>query len=541
MELNKVLTGWSQLAAKLFLGIFFAALIFYRPNFIQDYLTNAGWVYLSCLAFLFSVLLANRPTVVLPQKCVLLFGGAVIVLLFLTSAVNSATFLEERWTQRYLGVLLLFVTLQIFREENDVSKLLKLPISTLILFVCAEAIYQYLFLCEPNDPLGPSCYASRFWNINMLSQALALSIPFLLIFRKSSSHKIAWGFDLLISLSIITIFLTGCRSSLLALVAFFALQTIMPFVISRKRTLLILILAVIGFSPLYIHKRNTLAPFGEGKQGSAQYRLEVWKKTIEMSFDFPSGIGVNNFEFGFLPYKRESKIQNITWEVDKSPHNEFVRFLAEEGWIAFVFLLAGSVFLIVAISRSIFAGTMSFQQRFIVIALPEFIFQFPTEMFFPVFLFCIVLALEFAPRSQSVLFKPFFKTSLVAVSALVLSLFVVRNIQIVPPKYSVQFCSLFPDNWKMCGEYFKSHFDEGDLDGASATIQPVVRRQPFNFIALNFDYLLGDHSRNQTITCNYYALFNGKASIEGSDTSSCDASVERSNLLDSFIKYAEQR
>jgi len=541
VEPNKVSCDGATAAAKVLFGVFFAALVLFRPLFIQDYLTNSGWIYLAVLVFLISIFLSSRQIVFLPSKRVLIFFGFFMTVLVLTSATNGATFLEERWTQRYLTILLLLIGFQLFNSESSVSKLLKYPISLFILFICLESIYQYLFLCKPNDPMRPFCHASRFWNINMLSQALVLSIPFLLLIRKDVSKKFAWSLDFLAYLAAVAIFLTGCRSSLLALILFFALQAAVPFVISRGRAILILMLAIISFSALYIYKKNTLAPFGEGKQGSANYRLEVWKRTVDMSLDFPSGIGVNNFEFGFLPYKRDSKIQNVPWEVDKSPHNEFIRFLAEEGWAAFVVLLLGCIFLGFAIARKLFLGKLTFQHRLILIALPEFVFQFPTEMYFPVILFCIASAIEFSPDARSFAFKPIFKASLIGFAGFVLALFVIRNIQIVSPKYSMQFCSAFADDWKMCGDYFKYHLNRGDSASAAATIRPVIRRQPFNFIALNFDYLLGNINRNNSIICNYYSLFNGNFSIEGSDISKCNAHVEKSKLLNDFILYAKFR
>jgi hypothetical protein len=482
---------------------------------------------------LLSLWLVGRPQVALPNCRTAVFGLFVFAFLFVTSIWNGATFLEERWIQRYLAALFLFFYMQIFKSEKDVSVYLRGALSIFLLFICLESFYQFLFVCEVNDPLGPSCHASRFWNINMLSQAVVLCLPFVFVFRKYSSPRYAWGFDLLSALAVATIILTGCRSSIFALILLSAFQAIRVFR-SHKKTLLILIVATAG--------TIAICSFGgSSKQETASYRWEVWKGAIEMSLDRPFGIGVNGFEFGFLPYKRDATIPSGPSEVDKSPHNEFVRILAEDGWGALALLSVGLVFILIALVRGVYSGGLSFQQQLVLVALPEFFFQFPTEMHFPVFLFCIGFAVQMAPKSRLINAAPIFRGALVACCALVLALLLVRNIELVNPRHSARYCSLFPDNWRMCAEYFKFHFEQGDFENASATIRPIIRRQPFNFVALNFDYLLGDEARNQVISCNYYALFKGGSSIEGSNVSACDPSLIRVQLIDNFIQYAKTR
>lgn len=543
VQFNKIsLDRVSNAAIAVLFALFFAALLFYTPFYIQDYLSNAGWFYLGALGFFASILIFFRDQFRVPQKSVLILIGLSVLVLNISSLLNHSTFLEERWNQRYLGLMFFVIAFQIFRSELDISKYLRVPLSLFLLFVCLESIYQYLFLCQLDNPMGPSCYASRLWHINMLAQALVLSLPFLLVFRRDVANQIArWSFDVVIVLSSLTILLSGCRSSLLALGVFFLLQFVAPFAITRSRSILLFVASLMLFAGFFLYKQNTLTPFGGMKQGSAQYRLEVWKKTIEMAKDFPSGVGVNNFEFGFLPYKRESKVPIVTHEVDKSPHNEFVRVLAEEGWVVLLALVTVvGVFLVIAM-RQLQRQELTLLSRFILIGVPEFFFQFPTELIFPVFLFVICCAVTFNTEAREMSFKRRYKAVLLITSGIVLALFVVRNSEIVPLKYSPVYCSLFPDNWKMCAEYFKSNLEGGDYSRASETIRPVIRRQPFNFIALHFDFLLGDPVRNSKISCNSIALFNGNSFIDGADTSQCDPSIGRKMLIENFQNYARDR
>jgi hypothetical protein len=117
----------------------------------------------------------------------------------------------------------------------------------------------------------------------------------------------------------------------------------------------------------------------------------------------------------------------------------------------------------------------------------------------------------------------------------------VRQVQTIPAEMSGLYCRVFPDAWKMCGNYFKVHFEQRDLQAASDTITPVIRRQPFNFIALHFDFLLGNPEHNSVLACNYWSLFKGNASIPGSDVSHCPRFQNREELIQALTSYANSR
>lgn len=543
MEFGKINLLFEKWAIKTGLWLFFIALVFFPLTQVQDYLTNGGWFYFLALSFLFTAILAfTRTSISLPSKNKVILFGIYLLVLVLSSIINKATFLEERWVQRYSLILFSFLCLQIFRDEKKVSEYLKFPLTGFLIFLCFESIYQYVFICGLGDPLGRSCYASRLWNINMLGQALALSMPFLFLFRKFAKKIEAYFFESLIVLVSITILIGACRSAILSLLILLMAEFAFLFDFSRKRTLVLVFMTALFFFPINSYKNNMSNSLGDDKKGTANYRLEVWKKSFQMAYDFPTGVGVNNFEFGFLPYKKESTIENITQEVDKSPHNEFVRVLSEEGWIVFFLFLGGILsILFIGVKEIVKKGENTFFYRFLLCLLPELFFQFPTEMSFPVFLFSIALAIYLKNSTSNIDFTIFKKVFLVVCVFAVSSIFFIRDIKVVPAAYSAAFCRAFPDNWKMCGEYFKEHFDGGDVEMASSTIKPVIVRQPFNFIALHFDYLLGDSERNKIISCNYFNLFNGKSSIPESNIEACGPGDNRQKLLNSFIDYAKTR
>ncbi|MES2803202.1 MAG: O-antigen ligase family protein [Bdellovibrionota bacterium] len=524
------------------LFLLFAVVLFFPTTSVQDYLTNSGWLCLSVLLLGLSLFgLWSKKPISLPSKKILILFGIYSFLLILFSIINKATFFEERWSQRYVLGLAAFICFQYFSSEQKINSYLKFPLFSFLAFLTIESLYQYLTKCQYDDPLARSCYASRLWNINMLAQALALSLPFLILFLKYSKNKLDsfFNYSIIILCTLVTL-LTACRSAIISVLIFYVIEFIFPHSASRKKIFFAGVSSLILFFSLNSFKNNLSNSIGDDKKGSANYRLEVWRKSVAMGTENPFGIGVNNFEFGFLPYKRDSNFDNMKTEVDKSPHNEFVRILAEEGWIL---LIAFSC----AIFSAIFLGFHSIQKkgndfflRFILVLLPELFFQFPTEMFFPVFLFSVALATR-PMKGRQIPFSYIKYLAVILIAVVCTSLLYIRNVKIIPKEYSTFYCKIFPDNWKMCGEYFKEHYEDGNFDLASQTMEPVIKRQPFNYIALHFDYMLGNPINNSEIVCNYWNLFAGKDFIPESDISSCEKIKTRADLIQKFKTYAERR
>jgi hypothetical protein len=179
--------------------------------------------------------------------------------------------------------------------------------------------------------------------------------------------------------------------------------------------------------------------------------------------------------------------------------------------------------------------------RFLICLIPELVFQFPTDMWGPTLLTALVLPLlpELQPRQIRLSMGA--KFGLLIAGLLLPSLLWIRQVQTLPADVSDLYCRAFPDNWKMCGNYFKVHFENRAFQTASDTIAPVIRRQPFNFIALHFDFLLGNPEHNPVIACNYWNLFRGNASIPGSDVSHCERFQSRDQLIHALTDYARSR
>jgi hypothetical protein len=518
----------------------------YNITQIENFITQGPWFVLGIFNVVLCLLLFFKKT---PNQIPSgrSFSGLIVMAGFfvLSSLWNHSTFFEERWIQRYIFFLMAFLVLQFSTNRKQYIRALCFALIPYTFWICSESFYQFFAVCRAGDPLERSCFAGNFGNINMLSQYLALSLPIVFYTRKELQQS-RWSaiIDFLVVLMSSLILLSACRSSILAMIAVYIMEILKPWAVDRKRAFAMAILSSLIF--LMASNRVNIdtgqGALGSTKENSARYRLQIWEKTIEMGLDHPLGAGVNNFEYGFLPYKLTSSLAVESREVDKSPHNEFLRLFSEDGWPSLLLILSlMGIFLFRQVPKFFQTPQGSFGLRYLLCCLPEIIFQFPTDMWSPVLLSALAVPLIYDFKFRPVKFSIGIKAGLLLLSLVLPVLVWVRQVRVIPAEFSSVYCQLFPDEWKMCGEYFKVHFEAHEFQAASNAIAPVIRRQPFNFIALHFDYLLGNPENNSKLACNYWNLFRGQASIPGSDVSGCEKIENREALIDRLSRYARER
>ena len=127
-------------------------------------------------------------------------------------------------------------------------------------------------------------------------------------------------------------------------------------------------------------------------------RLAVWSDTLRLVRDRPLGVGAGNFEQAFIPYALGGGTRPDEALVFRSPHNEYLRVLAEEGLVTSALLAALLLGLARALSRSpTVASWRSPPGRLLASALVflaiEAFFQFPFEMAFPSLTAAVALGL----------------------------------------------------------------------------------------------------------------------------------------------------
>jgi O-antigen ligase len=139
----------------------------------------------------------------------------------------------------------------------------------------------------------------------------------------------------------------------------------------------------------------------ESKRLSASWRLAVWADTLELIRDNPEGVGAGNFEHAFIPYALAGRSKPGELVFFRSPHDDYLRLVAEEGLAAALLLLA----LLAALAREVNRGAAVAGWRSVPGALlascggfllVEAAFQFPFELAFPSLLAAVLLGLALA-------------------------------------------------------------------------------------------------------------------------------------------------
>lgn len=208
---------------------------------------------------------------------------------------------------------------------------------------------------------------SFFGNPNMLAQFLGLSF-----FVQVHNTENKWR-DITLGVIAATIYYMGCRSVFLGVVLG------VPFLhwskksaLSTALTTLIFIGAYSAFPHLTVGKKqmqeSTQVQGADGNGSTWEIRKTLWTSALSVWKDHPMGVGAGGFEFSDTPYRVGTNTPNAEFLTYNTPHNEFVRYLVEEGP---VYVVGALFFLLPLIRRERLMWGMT---AFIFV---ECFFQFP--------------------------------------------------------------------------------------------------------------------------------------------------------------------
>lgn len=528
---NSSLLGW------IFFLFFAMEILFWR-------LPGDRILSLTGLAVALCLLALKKRALSLPAKKWLFPLFFFSALLVLNSLLNGANLLETRWLERFIFLLLILALLQLMTEDRaDFFLTLKWPLFIFLFVIIFYALWQYFFTFLP-APHSHSQHASFFSNINMYTQAMVLGLPLIYMIKcheKTVTSSQRFIYDLLTVLMSSTLILGYCRSSWLALLAFYFMELYSPSINSRKRTFAIVLTSLaLFFSLNALNSEPTQALANKNK--TASYRLALWHKSYLMALEQPTGVGTDKFTFELQLYNDgPAQGDNLT-DLFRSPHNEFLRVLAEEGWtVFFIYALAVLITLLAAAKALLVDRSKSYMPRFFICLFPEMFFQFPSEIWFSIFLIAVFTAFALSQESQSRFFHLKSKIFLITAAFLIFAVYLVREKKIIPYQYSAHYCSVFPDNWPMCRSYFEDHQRDNNRKAASDTVRPVIKRQPTNYIALAYDYSIGVEPRSQIIACLYYNLFYGKRFMHEEDKVICQLEPDRKKFRLILKEFADLR
>ncbi len=388
--------------------------------------------------------------------------------------------------------------------------------------------------------------SATFGNVNMAAQFVGLAVVVLLSglpgLAKATHRHLA---ELLGGASLAYVFLAGTRSVGVALAAALAVLAVVRRLRGRP------LARMGGLALVFVLLRLDSGPLGPAAQASkgvsARLRLAVWSDTIDLVRDRPLGIGAGNFEHAFIPYALAGRSRPGEQLVFRSPHNDYLRLLAEEGIPGGLLLLSLLVLLVrelhrsptIRAWRSDSGALLASSGAFLAV---EAFFQFPFEMAVPAMLAAVLLGLAFAavdaspqpePRATRGPSPPWPSNavSIALAIAIVAGLVRLATADVLSAAGREDLaalesgCSLDPRRVEACVQAAWLRSRAGDHLAAQSLLASVLQRSPYYFPAIKLmaeDLLsAGDREAGCRYARAYAALLGEASSLPPSVGEAC--------------------
>lgn len=471
-----------------------------------------------------------------------------IFFLFLTSLLQTGLThsynLQSVLLDRLSFLSLCFLFFQAFKAEKLSLADIALPITASALCVSGYGIFQFINLKE-----GENFYfhiASTFGHANMAAQFLGFAVLFQIHLLFTTSKQ--WLKICLISaiaIQVTYIYLSWCRSTWLGL----GLCLFLLLLHKRKEGMKSFIQAALAticlIMILQFHQGSKASPqqhlqakneITSMKQGNTRYRLEMWKETLQMIADHPLGVGPGNFEFNYLPYKKQGLIKPEEQYVERSPHNEFLRFIVEDGWLAFMLLATVVTWICWKGFRQVKnPDDQSLLKMLFLFLGVEMFFQFPIENAFPFYLFSALIGYFFSkiwkwnsfiliPQLNTAFVLPLLCALIFLTAKKTISYYWLTHAEEDYGKIA-RACNLFPSNWRSCILKSQLELDDGQFEKAIQTTNSILKKSPFHYPALELHALASLEIGNAQEACQslnrYDWIFDEKSSLHAMRMSKC--------------------
>lgn len=392
--------------------------------------------------------------------------------------------------------------------------------------LCGYPVLKNLFASSIQEDV-----AATFGNINYSGQFLGFSMLFFILGLATSRSKFRAACFFCGIVAAATYFSYINTRSIILGMTFAIGWLVWRNSILTKQRLGQIILACLVVIPTSRYIISSIPrPFSdESRMTSASIRLKMWMATLQMISDNPLGVGIDNFNFAFVPY-RSSVILPVEDNIAiLNPHNEFLAITAESGLPAALLIFSLGFMLILHFFKGRpTAGSdtkyFDFVVSLLIAYLVEMFFQFPLDGQFLILIFAFIIAF--------VLFVGFKRqqvsSSITKRLALGLSVFTFYSTMIwylvmasalesFDLKKAEFACHERPQEWFPCNRYAQALHKSGDTPAAERELQIVLKKQPNNWFAMG---LLGEiflQTGRREEGCALYTrvdnIFNGKSRI----------------------------
>lgn len=515
-------------------ALFFTPLVFTGTT--QNNFELPKWLFAGLiLSFLFlNQILAKEPLSIPKAPKWLVLGLCAIILLQL---INIFTKNPLVWSD-YLYYVVFFVGYFLFLYQDLVengpdalasyarsllaSTFIIVPIGILQLSGYPVIRTHLVSIIEEN-------YASTFGNINYTGQFLAISSLFFLLGISVSKSKLSSRLFFCGVISAVTYFsYLNTRSIIIGMTLALGWLLWRRSILDKKilGKIILTCLIVIPMSRYVISQIPR--PFAdESRITSAHIRLDMWSGSLKMIVDHPLGVGIDNFNFSFVPYRSDVSLQVGDNENILNPHNEFLAITAESGIPASLLIFGLGAFIILRFmkSKQAFDADVRYSDfitGLMILYLVEMVFQFPLDgqwsLIIGSLLTSFVMLTSFEQTTLAV--------GLVKRASLALGLFMLystvmwylpmatlrESFDVNKAKFS---CDERPQDWFACNRYAQAVYKAGDVANAEAILNAELKKQPNNWFAMGLLGQIFVETGRQQEGCELYRkvdrIFNGKS------------------------------
>jgi hypothetical protein len=315
---------------------------------LWDQFTTAKWYVLEALAVTWFLIELWRcgscgwPVLLRHRRLAFLLLAALVVLNGLRAGVAWAA---PALLDRVCFVLLVLAAYWYFRRNGGWMGSVTLGVGIATGVTVAVGLAQILGWPPLAFLPGGDRRSAFFGNVNMTAQFLGFAVILLLAGGPAAAHVRTR--KTLATVSLVYLYFLSCRS------VFVALAGALVVLVAARRISMASLLRMLGAATAGVLLLLHLGPLvGEGpapqgplsaevqaeKAASTAWRLAVWESTLSLIEDHPLGVGSGNFGDAFIPY--QLGLEKIPGEavMFRTPHNEYLRALAEEGVLAAVLL-----------------------------------------------------------------------------------------------------------------------------------------------------------------------------------------------------------
>jgi hypothetical protein len=372
-------------------------------------------------------------------------------------------------------------------------------------------------------PKNPSYLT--FGNINLSAEfiGIALAFQFGHLAQLWKSGQKSTSLNLLSALSICYLYITNCRSTFIAVF----LMIIFSLIFFRKAAFEII--KIIIFSIIFIIFLKSMTSYFYPNleltlllDKGISFRWLLYTDTLKMFFENPFGVGLGQYEFASLPY-----LGNLFPELNehllfRSPHNEFLYYLVEDGIVfsalLFIILFFFCCFYWKSMREVFYSHPVFFY--FLIILFVQALFQFPLIEPLPYFITTLMIGYFLASLNREIIvisLNPELKTILFFLNIIVMiiiTIFISSNyISYNYPnnkELNKLACSYGSRNWIACLNVSSMALKEKDYDTAENFARKTLLWQPLNFQGLKmlgYAYLYQGNRQKACILFKRYDMY----------------------------------